>query len=479
MQLKINEEMTEARELNETVIKNGYCIGCGVCTVVEDSPFKTELNSYGNMTATFKEENLDKSSAKVLEVCPFSGKSKNEDDLGELFFPNIKKKDDKIGKYIACYAGYVEQDNYREKGSSGGVGKWIGSVLLENNEIDYFIQLKSNESKEPNKLLFSYAVFSNAKSVIEGSKSAYYPTSLEGILSIIKSTEGRYAITGIPCNIKALRLLSINDDIVKERIKYTVGIICGGMKSANQSLMIGWQLGIHPNNLVGIDFRRKYKNRPADQKIYEAWSNIDNKERYKDSNKIYGTDYGSGFFKPKPCDYCDDVVSETADISVGDAWLNEYSKDPRGNSLIIVRNEKLNDLLVKYSEKGVLHLDSVSEEEAGRAQAGGFRHRREGLSYRIAKKETEGKWYPQKRVLANQFNLSPKRKLIYDLREKISGKSHVAFEKALRNNDLNIFYTEMKPTFNRYKSLNEVSSFRLLLRKIKRTVLYDVLKIHK
>jgi coenzyme F420 hydrogenase subunit beta len=476
MQLKIRHDMTESRELNETVIKNGYCIGCGACSAIKNSPFTMGLDHFGNMTALFKEESLDKSTVKVLEVCPFSESSKNENELGEFFFPSIDKKNEKIGKYISSYAGYVRHKDFREKGSSGGIGKWIGAILLENNEIDYFVQLKANDSNEPNKLLFKYAVFTNADEVVKGSKSAYYPTTLNSVIDVIRNKQGRYAVTGVPCNIKALRLLSLEDSILKERIKFTIGIICGGMKSANQSLMIGWQLGIKPKDLDGIDFRRKYKNRPADQKIYAVLSKADKKERFKDASEIYGTDYGAGFFKPKACDYCDDVVAETADISVGDAWLNDFSKDPRGNSLIIVRNQKLEDLLIKYNKEGVLHLNKISEEEAAQAQAGGFRHRREGLSYRISKKELKKEWYPPKRVSPDQYSLDSKRKLIYDLREEISEKSHISFLKALRNNDLSIFYNEMKPIFNRYKGLNESGKIRLILRKIKRIFIYDVLK---
>lgn len=471
--------MTEARKLSETVIKNGYCIGCGACSTVKDSPFSMELNSQGNIIACANEESLDRSKAEVLKICPFSGESKNENEISDIFFPDITNKSDKIGRYIASYVGYVKQNNFREKGSSGGIGKWIGYTLLENNEIDYFIQLKSSQSNESNKLLFTYSIFTDKESVIEGSKSAYYPTTLTEVIEIIKNNEGRYAITGIPCNIKALRLLSLNDEVLKDRIRYTIGIICGGMKSANHSLMVGWQLGVHPKNLIGIDFRRKYLNRPADQKIYQVWSNKDNNERFKDSTKIYGTDYGSGFFKPKPCDFCDDVVSETADVSVGDAWLNEYSKDPKGNSLIIVRNKKLDELLNKYKSDNTIQLDRISEDEAAQAQAGGFRHRREGLSYRISKKENSNEWFPIKRVVSNQFEISTKRKKIYDLREKIAAQSHLSFEKALKNDKIEIFYDEMNPIFNEYKALNEVSNVRIFLRKVKRVLIYDVLKLNR
>ena len=35
------------------------------------------------------------------------------------------------------------------------------------------------------------------------------------------------------------------------------------------------------------------------------------------------------------CEFCDDVVGETADMSVGDAWLPGYVSDWRGTSVVV------------------------------------------------------------------------------------------------------------------------------------------------
>lgn len=469
--------MTESKELFETVIKNNYCIGCGACSQVANSPFSMEYDEYGNIIAkSASNDILNSSSAKVLEICPFSGHSKNEDQLSELLLAETIYKDSQIGRYNACYAGYVNKGEYRKKGSSGGILKWVATKLMEDNHIDYFIQLSSENKKDSKSPLFRYQIFDKADQIIDGSKSSYYPVTMATVLKTIKEKKGRYAITGIPCFIKAIRLLSGSDAIIKSRIKYTLGIICGGMKSANQSKMIGWQLGVHPNDLSGIDFRRKYKNRPADQKIYEVWSNKDKKERYKDVNKIYGSDYGAGFFKPKACDYCDDVVSELADISVGDAWLNRFTYDPKGTSLVISRNKVIDSILTNAVKDDEINLSEVSADEVIQAQAGGFRHRREGLSYRLLKKESNNEWYPAKRVKSGQFSLNEKRKIIYDLREKISEQSHLKFKEALDEDDLNIFYKEMNGVFKEYSSLNEVSRLRLILRSLKRFIYYDILR---
>lgn len=444
--------MNEARELYDTVIKNNYCIGCGACSSVKGSPFEVRMNEYGNLIA-FAKEDIDKSKAKVLKVCPFSNRSKNEDEISEHFFPAVDNVDTQIGRYLACFAGYVAKGDFRKKGSSGGIGKWIGYMLLQENMIDYFVQVKPNLTGDPKLPLFDYTIISDKNEILKGSKSAYHPVSLGNVLKSIKENKGRYAITGVPCFIKALRLLSLQDPELKSRLKYTVGVICGGMKSANQSKMIGWHLGVQPENISRIDFRGKYKDKSAYNKKYQVWSGIDQEERSMNASDLYGADWGLGFFKPKACDYCDDVVGETADISIGDAWLPQFINDPGGTTILAVRNTEILEKIKKYTENGTLLLHELTAEDLAKSQEGGFRHRREALSFRIANKKASGSWYPQKRVKEGDFVISKKRRVIYSLREKISEKSHTAFLNALNNQDLNIFFKEMNPLMNKYRQI--------------------------
>ena len=48
-------------------------------------------------------------------------------------------------------------------------------------------------------------------------------------------------------------------------------------------------------------------------------------------------DWGAGFFQNPACDWCDDVVGETADVSFGDAWVEPYSSDGRGTNVMVVK----------------------------------------------------------------------------------------------------------------------------------------------
>ena len=64
-----------------------------------------------------------------------------------------------------------------------------------------------------------------------------------------------------------------------------------------------------------------------------------------DSAEAVGGKFNLGAMMLNACNYCDDVVGETADISIGDAWLPKYSFDWRGKNLLVLRNTVLSELI--------------------------------------------------------------------------------------------------------------------------------------
>ncbi|HCC95760.1 MAG TPA: coenzyme F420 hydrogenase, partial [Flavobacteriaceae bacterium] len=59
------------------------------------------------------------------------------------------------------------------------------------------------------------------------------------------------------------------DNVFKERIKYTIGLVCGHQKSANYLFSLAQQAGIEKNMLKTVDFRKKLKTENADEYIIE------------------------------------------------------------------------------------------------------------------------------------------------------------------------------------------------------------------
>src|SRR5690606_4078354 len=110
--------------------------------------------------------------------------------------------------------------------------------------------------------LFSFQVLSTPDDVQSGTGSAYYPVEMSGVISHILKFPGRYAITGIPCFIKAIRLAQQRNKKLQERIVVTIGLVCGQMKSRNFTDYIASLAGVR-GEVMDVRYRGKSPNQPA------------------------------------------------------------------------------------------------------------------------------------------------------------------------------------------------------------------------
>jgi coenzyme F420-reducing hydrogenase beta subunit len=278
--------------------------------------------------------------------------------------------------------------------------------------------------KDKQQRLFGYRISRTGDEVWEGAKSRYYPVELSGIVAAIRDAPGRYAVVGIPCFIKAIQLLRASDPVLRERIVFTLGLFCGHMKSARMAESFAWQMDMRLEDVEEVEYRLKNPDRPANWYTAQLTGKQGDK-RSKDWWHLADGDWGAGFFQNSACNFCDDVVAETADIAFGDAWVEPYASDGRGTNVVIVRSQLLYSLLSAAIAAGRLHLQEVDSAFIERTQAAGFRQRREGLAFRLSWPRPGLR--PNKRVLPQWRGIATRRKLIYIMRHQISAWSHVVF----------------------------------------------------
>jgi coenzyme F420-reducing hydrogenase beta subunit len=423
----------------DRIVENGYCIGCGACATNPNSGIIITFDEHGRYQAAASKPFAKQSDRRELDVCPFSDESQSEDQIGtRLFFG--APHDSRIGFFRSLYVGYVAEGKIREKATSGGLITWLLSELLATNKIDGVIHVKKVESAGSD-CLFEYAISRDAASVLAGAKSRYYPVEASKVLRYVRENPGRYAFVGIPCFIKAVRNLMLEEPVFAERIKYCIGIVCGHLKSKAFADCFAWQVGITPGALESIDFRVKRDEGAAgDYAVHLKGDRIDITKR---TQEFLGANWGHNFFRYEACDYCDDVLAETADISVGDAWLPEYENDPKGTSIVVVRSEELAELISAAKQDGRLHLDPATADSIAMSQAGGLRDRREGLAYRLHLKKKAGKWVPGKRVEPCNKGLPMHRKKIYAHRSYMGKMSHIYWREAVQRKSLAFFEENM------------------------------------
>lgn len=448
--------------------KKIYSEASGSVSVV-DSNIRMRINDFG----LFQEELIDSNielSEKVKKVSPNLNSEINETSIAQELYGHYDNIyfDEQLGYYQSLYIGHVSEGDYRENASSGGMGTWIFKELFEKDLIDYVIHVKKNK-KPNNDNLFKYDISSTITEIKDGAKTKYYPVEISEVMAIVKKQPGRYAIIGIPSFIYSIRLLAKVDETINDRIKYTIGLVCGHQKSTKFAESMAWQVGIEPGDLIDIDFRHKLLDRPANAYAIKMTGIIDGKKTtiIKPTSELFGQNWGWGFFKPTASNYTDDVFNETADIVIGDAWLPQYTSDSKGNNIVIVRNPEINQLIKKGMRENHLQMDLVNNEKIFSSQAAHYRHTHDELAYRLYVKKQEGKWYPEKRVEPTS-DISETRKKIQDLRKIISDQSHIQYQEAIKRNDFNYFVNQMTKYTSEYTKLYKKINRKKKIKKILR-----------
>lgn len=435
-------------------VKKKYSEASGSCAVV-DEHIKMVLNEYGLYEEKVIAEDTYELNPLVEYVSPSLNNETNESEISKKLFSKINgiKYDNRIGYYLSLYAGHVVEGDYRENASSGGLGTWIFKELFERKVIDGVIHVRNNPNKNSS-ILFQYDISRSIEEIKAGAKTKYYPVEFSKVLKIVKEKPGRYAIIGIPSFIMAIRLLAEKDEIIKNRILFTIGLICGHQKSSKFAEFLAWQVGIKPKNLMHIDFRKKLLDKPASNYGVEMIGMIDNKEStiIKPIKELLGQDWGQGFFKTIASDYTDDVMNETADVTLGDAWLPEYTQDSKGNNILVVRNPVIDRLIKEGITSERLNLDIVDKETIFQSQAAHYRHTHDELAYRLYKKDKLNEWRPSKRIKVTK-DIPFLRKKVQDLREEISIQSHIVYKEAVELDNINYFIDEMEKLSRKYNNL--------------------------
>jgi coenzyme F420 hydrogenase subunit beta len=457
---KHRPEASSADELFSTVVNGGYCIGCGMCAALSPS-ITMQMTAYGQWQPVLDPKSTLSGVVDVGAVCPFAENVPNEDELAQQLFPTAIPHS-LIGRSISCFAGHVATGQYRSLASSGGLVSWILCRLLELGEVDAVVHVGAISDASANAPLFEFTISSTPSQVISRAKSRYYPVEMSGVVQSMMENPLRYAVVGLPCFIKALRLACRESEVLQSRVAHTVGIVCGHLKSTGFAEMIGWQLGVLPDSLRGIDFRTKRRNAAANDYAATVSGIVGGEDKVisAPTASLFGTNWGHGFFKYKACDFCDDVLAENADIAVGDAWLPEYVKDSGGTSIAVVRTPFFSQLIERGLDAGDLVMDKLSPHQVAASQDAGLRHRREGLAYRLAEASAKGEWVPPKRVAPERQHLTPKKQRIYSLRSQLAELSHQAFLEAKSAGDFSIFVRQMSPLLAAYNRLYAPSLLR-------------------
>lgn len=379
--------MLDVENVCTEIVANNLCIGCGVCAAL--CPAKTldiRFNRFGEYNAVDVSGACNKECRLCLQVCPFSDGAKDCDDLAKSVFasiPNIKHTSP-TGYYLGAFVGYSRINGHRENGASGGLATWLLEKLLQEDYVDYVACVSPVDGRHG--MLFEYTLCKTLEEIRRCQKSCYYPVQAMDILNEILHREGRCAIVALPCFVRAIRLAMKRSELLRRRVQFLLGLVCGQGKSAFLSEYICAMAGGDPTGLKEIIFRTKDPEWLASDLEFRVCYSAGGGDQK--SAKIHWTDgvdriWMDRYFTPLCCDMCDDVFAELADVSFMDAWLPEYVHDWQGHSIVLTRDNRIDAILSKYIDTDEVDLTSIGIEETVRSQAGQILEKRVAIHERM------------------------------------------------------------------------------------------------
>lgn len=370
-----NSLPAEPRLLKEVVNKE-ICCGCGVCAgVCPHKALTMQFNQYGEYNPVLTGTCVD--CGLCEKMCPFLSGNPNEDDIGAALYGEIEhiQHRPETGYYLNSYVGHAPDEKVHWDGASGGMVTWTLCELLRRDEIDYVITVASNPA--PDKL-FQFVVVSTPEEVCACSKSAYYPVETSEILQHVLRNEGRYAMVGLPCVCKAVRLAQRNSKKLRERITILLGLVCGKLPSSFMPEFLMRRVGVDPGACRRVSFREKESGKPSHVHLFKAFDSNEEELCSIYWHEGYSKAYMYEYFKLNSCNVCEDGFAECSDAVFMDAWVERLKNEFTGASFMLVRHPKLNKLIgLDYELESIESVISSQGGPVARTRGNGHKSLRE------------------------------------------------------------------------------------------------------
>jgi coenzyme F420 hydrogenase subunit beta len=379
------------RKTVEDVVKNNLCTGCGTCSsICKNLAIEMKIDRCKGIYLPLINKELCEQCEMCLNVCP--GHTVNFNELNHMFFGH-QPTDKVLGNYLNCHLAYATDDEIRYNSSSGGLITALLIFALEEGIIDGALVTGMSEVNplEPRPFIAT-----TPEQILAASKSKYCPVPANiAIKEILKSNNNnRFAVVGLPCHIQGIRKAEAINKELRKKIVLHMGIICeGGTFSFLGTEYRLKTMGTPKRDVRKIDYRGK--GWPGDTTI-----------QLKNGEELsipYPTFAGGDFelFIPERCTLCSDATAELADVSFGDPWLIEASKnDPLGSSVIISRNTQVEDILQQMILKDKIVASVISSDLVKKR---GFSYKKKNLKAHFVIAKLFGRKVPN----YYQFQASP------------------------------------------------------------------------
>lgn len=361
-------------ETIEQVVMNGLCCGCGTCAgVCPAGAIRMEVVS-GLYVPKIEEDECNRCRVCV-KSCP--GHSVDFKVLCSKIFGG-QAENAMLGNYLRCYVGHASDNDIRHNSSSGGIISQLLIFALEHNIIDgaLIVRMKRNNPLEPEAFIAK-----TREEIIAASKSKYCPTAANEAIKRILKENGRFAVVGLPCHIHGIRKAERLHKILEEKIVLHIGLMCSHTVNFIGTEFLLERMHIRKEQVKALVYRGKgWPGALSAQVNGQSESAIS----YTGGWNAYWPIFSSFFFVPIRCAMCPDLTNELADISSGDAWLPELKRKKSGESVVIARTKKAEEILALMISAKALCISCVDPEKVRQSQALELKFKKDDLAVRLS-----------------------------------------------------------------------------------------------
>lgn len=334
-------------KLAEHVVRAGACTGCGACVLLDESRASHMRDTHHGPVPSFPE--TTRLPTLAWDCCP--GKGINYPELHEQFYRQLPTNW-LTGPTVSVRTGYASDDAIRRLGASGGVLTRTLLYLLEEKLIDGAVLVRQGVPKPEQ----ARAVIATSREeIVAAAQSVYIPVSTLDRLRDLEPGK-RYAMTCLPDQAAALRILQLAGHPQAQQVHYVLGPYTGtalypaaircflrscGVAKDDPILRLQWRAGEWPGYL---------EIRMGSGRVLR-------------SNKFY-YNYLIPFFVTRNSLQNMDFANEFCDLAVGDAWSPQFESKGGGHSVITTRTAKMETILQKMIAAGLLCVEPVDELKA-------------------------------------------------------------------------------------------------------------------
>lgn len=379
----------------QEIVAAGLCSGCGACVfAANEGAVSMQLDNHGYLRPVANRELAPAEHVAIREVCPGIGLAHPATfEKGITYYPVW-------GPMNSLMAGHANDAEVRHKGSSGGVLSALLIHLLDSGKVDFVVHTRASEA-DP---LLNQTVFSATREdVLSGAGSRYAPAAPVAALRAALARPGKFAFVGKPCDVAAVRKITLARPDVAQRVPYLLSFMCAGTPSMAGTHEILGRLGMQATDIKSFRYRG------------DGWpglaraETVDGRCETMDYNTAWGTILNK-HLQPR-CKMCADGTGEFADVVCADAW---YGKDgypdfteADGRSLVITRTQAGAGVTADSTATGAITaacfehsiLDAIQPYQKRRKQEIGARH----LAALILRKQWPN--YKNLNLLSNCRNL--------------------------------------------------------------------------